>query len=87
VALYEGQRLLRLSCDGRVLQEVALPVRCPTMPCLGGSDLCTLFITSARDKRPPEELAQQPWAGCVLRLRVEVPGLPVDFVRQGEATR
>ena len=30
---------------------------------------------------PAEELAQQPWAGCVLRLRVSVPGLPVNFVR------
>ena len=25
------------------------------------------------------ELAEQPWAGCVLQMRVDVPGLPVHF--------
>ena len=33
------------------------------------------------DKRPAEELAAQPWAGCVLQLRVETPGLPANFAR------
>ncbi len=79
VAMFEGARLLRLSPEGRVLREVALPVQCATMPCFGGPDLKTLYITTASDKRPPEELQRQPWAGCVLRLRVEVPGLPVNF--------
>lgn len=82
VAMFEGQRLLRLAPDdGRVLQELALPVRCPTMPCFGGPDLRTLYITTARDKRPAEELAAQPLAGRVLSLRVAVAGLPVNFAR------
>jgi len=81
VAMYEGQRLLRLGPDGRVQQEVALPVRCPTMPCFGGPDLRTLFITSGRENRPAAELAQQPLAGCVLTLRVDVPGLAVNFAK------
>lgn len=79
VAMYEGQRLVRLAPDGALLQELALPVRCPTMPCFGDADLRTLYITSARDKRPSDELARQPWAGGVLRVRVAVPGLPVNF--------
>jgi len=81
VAMFEGQRLLRFAPDGRVLQEVPLPVRCPTMPCFGGPDLRTLYITTARAGRPAEELAAQPLAGCVLSLRVDVPGLPVNFAR------
>ena len=81
VAMYEGQRLLRLAPDGRQLAELPLPVRCPTMPCFGGPDLRTLFITSVRANRPAAELAAQPLAGCVLTLRVDVPGLPVNFVR------
>ncbi len=81
VAMFEGQRLLRFSARGELLREVALPVRCPTMPCFGGSDLCTLYITTAREKRPAAELAAQPLAGCVLRLRVDVPGLPVNFAK------
>lgn len=81
VAMFEGQRLLRLSPQGEVLAELPLPVRCPTMPCFGGADLKTLYITTAREKRPADELAQQPWAGCVLELRVAVQGLPVNFAR------
>lgn len=81
VAMYEGQRLLRLAPDGTLLREVLLPVRCPTMPCFGGPDLRTLYITTAREKRPADELAAQPLAGRVLVLRVDVPGLPVNFAR------
>ena len=81
VAMFEGQRLLRLAPDGTLLQELALPVRCPTMPCFGGPDLRTLFITTARENRPAAELDAQPLAGCVLTLRVDVPGLPVNFAR------
>lgn len=81
LAMYEGQRLVQLSPQGLLLREVKLPVRCPTMPCFGDADLRTLYVTSASDKRPVEELAEQPWAGCVLRLRVETPGLPVNFAK------
>ena len=79
VAMFEGQRVLRLSPDGEIVREVALPVRCPTMPCFGGPNLQTLYITTARQNRPAAELADQPWAGCVLELDVDVPGLPVNF--------
>jgi sugar lactone lactonase YvrE len=77
-ALFEGQRLLRLSPSGKVLQELRLPVRCATMPCFGGADLKTLFITTSREKRPPAELEAQPLAGRVLTLRVNVAGLPAQ---------
>jgi sugar lactone lactonase YvrE len=77
-AQYEGQRLLRLSPSGQVLAEVKTPVPCPTMPCFGGPDLKTLFITSSRQGRSPQELAQYPGAGCVWAMRVDVPGLPVN---------
>ncbi|HET7525862.1 MAG TPA: SMP-30/gluconolactonase/LRE family protein [Burkholderiaceae bacterium] len=81
VAMFEGQRLLRLGRDGRVLEVHALPVRCPTMPCFGGSDLRTLYVTTARANRSADELASQLLAGRVLSRRVDVPGLPVNFVR------
>lgn len=82
VAMYEGQRLLRLAPDGRVVDELKLPVRCPTMPCFGGPDLKTLYISSASEGRPAAELAEQPLAGCVLALPVAVPGLPVNYARR-----
>lgn len=81
VAMFEGARLLRLSPQGELLRELRLPVRCPTMPCFGGPDLRTLYITTGRENRPVDELAREPLAGCVLQLRVDVPGLPVNFAR------
>lgn len=81
VAMYEGARVVRLSPAGEMLGEIALPVRCPTMPCFGGADLRTLFVTTARHGRPEDELARDAWAGQVLQMRVDVPGLPVHKAR------
>jgi len=78
-AMFEGQRIVRLSPEGELLREVKLPVLCPTMPCFGGPDLKTLYITTSRENRPPAELIEQPYAGCVLALEVDVPGLPANF--------
>lgn len=73
-AMFEGGRLLRFAPSGEVLQEVPLPVRCPTMLAFGGSDLRTLYVTTARDKRSNAEVQQYPLSGYVLTLRVDVPG-------------
>ena len=51
------------------------------MPSFGGADLRTLYITTAREKRPDHELAAQPWAGCLLKLRVDVPGQAANMAR------
>ena len=80
-AMFEGGCLLRIAPSGEVVQRVELPVTCPTMPTFGGADLRTLFITTAREKRPAEELARQPLAGAVLQLRVDVPGLPATLTQ------
>lgn len=75
-AMFDGGRLLRLSPGGEILREIPLPVRCPTMIAFGGADLRTLYITSARHNRTAAELAEYPLSGCLLSMRVEVPGLP-----------
>lgn len=80
-AMYEGGRLLRLSSDGEILREVVLPVRCPTMMAFGDDDLCTLYITTVSKNRPAVELERYPLSGHVLRLRVDVPGLPEHCYR------
>jgi sugar lactone lactonase YvrE len=49
------------------------------MPCFGGDDLRTLYITTARHNRSAEELEAQPDAGCVFSTRVATPGMPVNF--------
>ena len=73
-AMYEGSRLLRLSPSGDILQEVSLPVRCPTMVAFGGEDLRTLYITTARHNRPATEVGDYPLSGHILTLRVDVAG-------------
>lgn len=80
-AQYEGRRLVRLSPAGDVLAVIQTPVQCPTMPCFGGEDLKTLFITSAHQGRSAAELALYPQSGCIWAMRVDVPGLPVNFYR------
>jgi sugar lactone lactonase YvrE len=79
VAMFEGGRLLRLAPTGEVVAELPLPARCPTMPCFGGPDGRTLYVTTARHGRPADELEALPHSGCVLATRVKVPGLPTNF--------
>ena len=81
VAMFEGGCLLRIAPTGEVVRRVELPATCPTMPTFGGANLRTLFVTTSREKRPADELAREPWAGAVLRLRVDVPGLPATLTQ------
>ena len=81
-AMYEGGRVVQLSPEGVLLREFEVPARCPTMPCFGGPDGRTLFLTTGRHGRPAEELAALPWSGHVLALNLadqDAPGLPVNF--------
>ena len=79
VAMFEGRRVCQFAPDGTLLAELATPAQCPTMPCFGGEDLRTLYLTSARHHRTAAELDAFPESGCVFSLRVDVPGLPVNF--------
>ena len=78
VAMYEGQRLCQFAPDGTLKAQYPTPAMCPTMPCFGGEDFKTIYLTSARKGRSPEELASFPESGGVFAMRVDVPGLPVN---------
>ena len=79
LAMFEGARISCFSPEGQLLASYATPAQCPTMPCFGGEDLKTLYITSARHGRKSDELQRYPDSGCVFSMRVDVPGLPVHF--------
>ena len=79
VSMFEGRRICQFAPDGTLLQELETPAQCPTMPCFGGEDFKTLYVTTARHGRSAAELAQFPDSGAVFFTRVEVPGLPVNF--------
>lgn len=74
-ALFEGSRVARLNPAGEIVEEIAVPARCPTMVALGGEDMKTLYITTAGG-RPDEELQEYPQSGAIFQTRVDVPGLP-----------
>jgi sugar lactone lactonase YvrE len=78
-AMYEGHHLAKFAPDGRCVAFMKTPVQCPTMPCFGGEDLRTLFITTSSHGRSAQELQALPDSGCVFAMRVETPGLPVSF--------
>ncbi|HVV93304.1 MAG TPA: SMP-30/gluconolactonase/LRE family protein, partial [Hyphomicrobiales bacterium] len=54
-----------------------VPVTMPTMPCFGGDDMRTLFITSLSQYASDEVKRDYPLTGSLLMTRVEVPGQPV----------
>ncbi|MCW6510779.1 SMP-30/gluconolactonase/LRE family protein [Lichenifustis flavocetrariae] len=75
-AQWDGWRLVRYAPDGRVDRVVLLPVQKPTSCMFGGTDLRTLYVTSAVWDLEGDALAAQPHAGGLLALDVGVGGLP-----------
>ena len=80
IAVIGGGRIERRLPDGSLSLIVHLPVSRPTMPMLGGPDGKTLFVTSQRCNLSGVQLAQQPLAGHLLAVRVDIPAAPVNLV-------
>jgi sugar lactone lactonase YvrE len=76
VAIFGGGRVDRYTRQGRLDRRIALPVTNPTCVCFGGPKYQTLFITTARKFLSAEVLQNEPLAGSVLAIDVDVPGLP-----------
>ncbi|MGF1527215.1 MAG: SMP-30/gluconolactonase/LRE family protein [Candidatus Competibacterales bacterium] len=74
-ALYAGGRIVRLDPQGQQVAEIAVPAPYPTMVAFGGADLKTLFITTARGRCTPDELARYPQSGGLFAVEVAVAGL------------
>jgi len=77
-ALYEGARIVRIDPQGKIVNEIPVPARCPTMVAFGGENLTTLYVTSVGD-RPQDELGQYPDSGSIFQMEVDVPGLEEYF--------
>lgn len=68
-------RLNRFSAAGDLLESFDVPGPV-TMPCFGGTDLTSLFVTTLRDGRSEEQLARYPLSGTVFAGRAFVAGVP-----------
>lgn len=75
VAGVDGARLQCIGPDGTLLRSVAMPTRWPTMPCFGGSDMNTLFVTSLKTGRTAEQMALWPHSGSLFAMAADVTGL------------
>jgi sugar lactone lactonase YvrE len=75
-AFYRAGKLVRIAPDGHVIAEFAVPAMCPTMCAFGGPDLRTVFVTTARQQRPDDELSRLPQSGGIFAMYVDTPGLP-----------
>jgi sugar lactone lactonase YvrE len=74
-AEYGGWRVVRYTSDGKIDRVIELPVSNPTCCCFGGKDLDILYISTARQRLTPEQLAREPLAGGVFAARPGVRGL------------
>ncbi|MFH8983325.1 SMP-30/gluconolactonase/LRE family protein [Streptomyces varsoviensis] len=76
-AIWGEARVHHYRADGTLDQVLPLPAQQPAGLCLGGDDLRTLYITSARtDLTDPG-----PADGAVFSVRVPVPGVPTAAFR------
>jgi sugar lactone lactonase YvrE len=73
---FSAQRLNLFTADGALAGSIAMPAA-PTMPCFGGEDMKTLFVTTLRAHIGSELLAKYPLTGSVFMARTEVAGVPV----------
>jgi sugar lactone lactonase YvrE len=80
-AQWGGSRIVRYAPDGSVDRVVPLPVEQPTSCVFGGSNLSTLFITSAREGLSEEALARHPLSGNVFAFDPGVRGVPAPIFR------
>jgi sugar lactone lactonase YvrE len=71
-----GWQLVRFTPAGKVDMIIDMPVEKPSKIAFGGADLATLYVTTARQRLAPEQLAAEPLAGDLLALDFGVKGLP-----------
>jgi sugar lactone lactonase YvrE len=74
-----ASRINRFSASGELIEYFDVPVTHPTMPCFGGADGRTLYVTSLRENLTEAELAKTPQAGSVFMARLAVAGRPGDL--------
>ena len=72
----DGWCICRYDPTGRRDRVIRMPVQRPTCVAFGGADLRTLYCTSCRWGLSEAELREQPLAGGLFAIAVDVAGLP-----------
>lgn len=67
-----ADRINRISPRGGIIDSFPVPVAAPTMPCFGGRDMRTLFITSLTAERRGQRVG-----GTLISCEMDVPGVAI----------
>ncbi|HEX6720501.1 MAG TPA: SMP-30/gluconolactonase/LRE family protein [Burkholderiaceae bacterium] len=81
VAFFAGRRVVRHRPDGTIDRLVPMPVTNPTCVCFGGTDLRTLYVTSATKFLTQQQRAREPLAGSLFAIDGLAQGLPEQRFR------
>lgn len=81
IAHWGASKVTRHASDGKVLQTIMLPCSQITSCAFGGPGLTTLFITSAANGLSAQQLEQEPLAGGLFALNLDIAGVPANLFR------
>ena len=83
IALWGGWGVRRYSPQGELLDFLRFPCANVTKLAFGGSDLRTVYATSARKGLSPAQRMEQAQAGALFAFRSDTPGQPATAVAYG----
>lgn len=83
IACWGGSAVYVWNSDGTCYDVCKLPVRQPSCPAFFGPNLDEIAVTTAREHMSADQLAAEPLAGSVFKLRRKVRGVAEPFVRIG----
>lgn len=78
-AICGGGKVLKISPEGKVVGEIALPTRMISCPGFAGEDL---FITSAEEEEPETYPDSVQFGGSLFRVHVGVTAMPLHSFRR-----
>ena len=76
---FAGSRITRYSTEGQILQVIPMPVPNITSCTFAGSDLDTLYITTARHLLSEEQIRKYPLSGSLFACKPGVKGCPTPL--------
>jgi sugar lactone lactonase YvrE len=80
-ARWAGGCVARFSPEGQLDRIIDVPgVSRVTCPAFGGSDMKTLYLTTAREGMTPAEIEAEPLSGSIFAARVDVAGIAEPFI-------
>ena len=84
IGFYGGYRVGRYDpATGKHLADVNVPAPNVTSCCFGGQDLKTLYIATARQGLPAEQLKEFPLSGSLFTYETDIAGIPTNIFGHG----